>query len=202
MPNWSNLNNSASNFSEKSNYQLCEKMWSKAWGSQTQIPQPLQLNPTLMISIQLDWWFWKLHRQSLPKPIEKIFIRCKCFSYQNNNKYLGKSKLQVSPTYHQRPPKNRTHLKHSKSLTFKKSKLSEFSTKCQSLNHQERSQENQGFLKVPRWKFNKIIPKTKTFFPLWVSILCDSQKERLKCLSSTDPLFFLRKNFVLKWGSH
>ena len=158
--------------------------------------------------IQL-WWFlynWIDDSgncsQSLPKPIKKIFIRWKCFSYQNNNKYLRKSKLQVSPTYHQRPPKNRTHLKHSKSLTFKKSKLFEFSTKCQSLNHQERSQENQSFLKVHRWKFNKIIPKTKTFFPLWVSILCDSQKERLKCLSSTDPLFFLRKNFVLKWGSH
>lgn len=59
-----------------------------------------------------------------------------------------------------------------------KSKLSEFSTKCQSLNHQERSQENQSFLKVHRWKFNKIIPKTKTFFPCRVVGIFVTAKKR------------------------
>ena len=126
--------------------------------------------------IQL-WWFlynWIDDSgncsQSLPKPIKKIFIRWKCFSYQNNNKYLRKSKLQVSQMYHQRPPKNRTHLKHSKPLTFKNSKL-----KIQTLwiLHQVSKLESPRekprkpkLSKSTQMKIQQNYTKNKDFFPL------------------------------------
>lgn len=114
---------------------------------------------------------------------------------------FGRSNLQVSPMYHQRPPKNRTHLKHSKSLTSKNSKLKIQTlwilhqvTKLEAPREKPRKPK---LSKSTQMKIQQNYTKNKDFFPLWVSLWQPKKRGWNAHLTPTHYFFYVR---ILFWN--